>query len=192
MEQKLILFDFDGTIADVFPVFVSFAKEEGFHPAPGEVDELRNLSMREVVARLQIPTWKIPFFARKFHRYFEKVSGDVRLIDGMATAIQNLHGNGFTLGIATSNSASNVKKILNRENLSGCFDIIRSERNVFGKARTLIDIVRRFDVEPETVWYVGDEVRDVEAARKAGLKSVSVVWASIRSAYFVHRIQIVS
>ncbi|MEI7750377.1 MAG: HAD hydrolase-like protein [Candidatus Moraniibacteriota bacterium] len=176
MEQKIILFDFDGTIADTFPIFLTFASQEGFRSDPDQIDELRNLSMLEVVRRLKIPNWKIPFFAWKFHRYFGKVAGSVRMIEGMAATIRLLRENGYMLGIVTSNSVPNVKKILDRENLVGCFDIIRSERNVFGKARTLKDVTRRLDADPKTVWYVGDEVRDVEAAREAGLRVASVCW----------------
>jgi len=33
---------------------------------------------------------------------------------------------------------------------------------------------RNFD--PQSVFYVGDETRDVEAARKAGVKTIAVTW----------------
>jgi len=176
MPQKLILFDFDGTIADTFPVFLVFAGLEGFTFDAGKLGEFRDLSMRDALVRLHIPMWKVPFIAAKFHRYFRKASDDVRLVVGIDRAIRNLYSDGYLLGIVTTNSVENVKKILGREGIDDCFGVIRSERNVFGKARTLKDIVRRLGIPPETAWYVGDEVRDIEAAREAGLLPVSVTW----------------
>lgn len=74
MEKQVIFFDFDGTIADTFPIFVEFARSEGFDFSPAETEGLRNLSMRDVITKLKLPTWKIPFLANKFHGYFQKTS----------------------------------------------------------------------------------------------------------------------
>jgi len=176
MSKKLILFDFDGTIADSYPIFLSFASREGFHFSEGEAGELRDLSMREVIEKLNIPAWRLPFFARRFHRYFRKAAQEVRLIDGIPSAIRKLNEEGYILGVVTTNSASNVRTVLRREELLSCFEYVFSERSIFGKARMFGRIVRRLGIPSETVWYVGDEVRDVEAAREAGLQSIAVTW----------------
>jgi phosphoglycolate phosphatase len=76
----------------------------------------------------------------------------------------------------TSNSVSSVEAVLTHEGLLPFFDRIHSEPSVFGKARTLSKMIRKYAVEPGTAWYVGDEVRDVEAAHEAGLQSVAVSW----------------
>ncbi len=176
MSRKLILFDFDGTIADTFPVFLSFAEREGFRFDKDEIETLRDLSMREAIGRIGIPAWKLPFVAGKFHRHFRRAVGSVLLVDGMSEAIRRLRQEGYALGIVTTNSRSNVIRILEREGMISCFDLVFSERNIFGKAGALGKIVRRFGIAPETAWYVGDEVRDMEAARAAGFSSVAVTW----------------
>jgi phosphoglycolate phosphatase len=176
MGKQVIVFDFDGTIADTFPIFVEFARSEGFDFSPAETEGLRNLSMRDVITKLKLPTWKIPFLANKFHVYFQKASPKVPLFEGVADAIRKIYENGHVLAIVTSNSRSNVENLLDRDGIRDCFEIIHSERNLFGKARPLRKIMRRLQVEPEAAWYVGDEVRDVEAARGAGMRSVAVSW----------------
>jgi phosphoglycolate phosphatase-like HAD superfamily hydrolase len=108
MDKKVIIFDFDGTIADTFPVFVEFARSEGFDFSPEETEELRNFSMRDVIAKLDISMWKVLFLASKFHGYFQKASPRVPLFEGIVDVIRDLRESGHTLAIVTSNSRSNV------------------------------------------------------------------------------------
>lgn len=176
MSRKLIIFDFDGTIADTYPVFLTFASREGFVFDPGEAGALRDLSMREMVARLGIPAWKLPSFVRKFRRYFRRADGEIPLIDGMVDVIRRLHDEGHLLVILSTNDAANIRRILDRERLTGHFDIIRSERDIFGKARAIRRLVRKIGFAPTASWYVGDEIRDIEAARDAGVQSLAVTW----------------
>lgn len=176
MGKQVIIFDFDGTIADTFPIFAEFVRSEGLDISPEETEGLRNLSMRDVIAKLRIPGWKIPFLTSKFHGYFHDKLANVPLFEGIPDVVRELHGNGCVLGIVTSNSRLNVENLLNRDGIRDCFEIIHSERSLFGKARPLRKIMRRLQVEPQTVWYVGDEVRDVEAARGAGMRSMAVSW----------------
>ncbi len=176
MDKKVIIFDFDGTLADTFPVFVEFARGEGLDCGPEETEDLRNLSIRDVIAKLRIPTWKIPFLTAKFHGYFKKASPRVPLFKGIVDVIRDLRESGRILAIVTSNSRSNVENLLNRDGIRDCFDIIHSERSLFGKARPLRNIMRQLRALPNDAWYVGDEVRDVEAAREAGMQSLAVSW----------------
>ncbi|NTW89441.1 MAG: HAD-IA family hydrolase [Candidatus Moranbacteria bacterium] len=176
MDKKVIIFDFDGTIADTFPVFVEFARSEGFDFSPEETEELRNFSMRDVIAKLDISMWKVLFLASKFHGYFQKASPRVPLFEGIVDVIRDLRESGHTLAIVTSNSRSNVENLLNRDGIYDCFETIHSERSLFGKARPLRNIMRQLRALPNDAWYVGDEVRDVEAARGAGMRSLAVSW----------------
>lgn len=65
---SLAIFDYDGTLVDSFPWFCSVLNETarrfGFRQvALEEIDELRELGTREIVARLGIPMWKVPAVA---------------------------------------------------------------------------------------------------------------------------------
>ncbi|MEI6650858.1 MAG: HAD hydrolase-like protein [Candidatus Moraniibacteriota bacterium] len=176
MQKSPIIFDFDGTIADTLPVFLEFARKEGVRFDGSDVAKWRDLSLRELIETLGIPRWKLPFIAWKFHRYFRKAAPQVRCKEGVIDVIRSLQQDGHILGIVTSNSRANVRTILSRENAVSCFSFVRSEWSVFGKARSLRRVVRRFGIGPDASWYVGDEVRDVEAARGAELRSAAVTW----------------
>jgi phosphoglycolate phosphatase-like HAD superfamily hydrolase len=47
---------------------------------------------------------------------------------------------------------------------------------LFGKGRVIQRLLRRHHLNPEDVIYVGDETKDIEAARKIGIKVISVSW----------------
>ena len=47
---------------------------------------------------------------------------------------------------------------------------------MFGKAAKLRQVVRQSAVPPQHAIYVGDEIRDAEAAGKAGIAFGAVLW----------------
>ncbi|MGA1474197.1 MAG: HAD hydrolase-like protein [Prochlorothrix sp.] len=56
------------------------------------------------------------------------------------------------------------------------FKVLQAGVTILGKQRVLKRLVRRQGWAAEQVCYVGDEVRDVEAARGAGVRSIAVTW----------------
>ncbi len=79
------------------------------------------------------------------------------------------------LGILTSNTQENVQQFLVKNELD-FFEFICTGKSVFGKSHMINKIVKQRHLNPNDVFYVCDEVRDIEAARKSGIKSVAVAW----------------
>ena len=79
------------------------------------------------------------------------------------------------LGILTSNTQENVKQFLYKNELN-FFDFIRTGKSVFGKSHMLNKIIKQRHANKNDVFYVCDEVRDIEAAKKSGIKSIAVTW----------------
>src|SRR5919202_999910 len=70
MKYQLVIFDFDGTLADSFPWFVQAANTLAayyhFTPiAPDEVELLRRAGPRQVVCHLGMRWWQMPLIARR-------------------------------------------------------------------------------------------------------------------------------
>ena len=64
MRYRLVIFDFDGTLADSFPWFIviidKLADEHGFRRIEGdEVERLRSYDARSLVGDLGVALWKI-------------------------------------------------------------------------------------------------------------------------------------
>jgi phosphoglycolate phosphatase len=69
MRHRLVLFDFDGTLADSLDwflgIFDQVAERYGFrHLAPGDRERLRGLETRAILRDLGVPAWKLPLIAR--------------------------------------------------------------------------------------------------------------------------------
>jgi phosphoglycolate phosphatase len=99
----------------------------------------------------------------------------VKPIAGIDEVIKYLKERGLTIGILSSSDSKIIKKFIRKNNLD-VFDFIRSKRNLFGKAPEIKKILKMYNLSPGQAFYVGDEVRDIEAAKVAGVFSVAVNW----------------
>jgi phosphoglycolate phosphatase len=93
----------------------------------------------------------------------------------MDSALRVLAGKRYELGILSSNSTQNIQRFLARNQLQ-LFAHIEGGSSMLGKARGLRKLMKARKLDPSSVLYVGDEVRDVEAAHEAGVSSVAVSW----------------
>lgn len=179
-KYAVVLFDFDGTLANSFPWFLeglnAAARRYRFKAVePADFERYRRMSHRELLASLGIPKWKIPFLARFFRKYMAKRRAETRLFDGVAESIRDLSRRGVTLGIVSSNSAANVEAVLGPE-LSARFTHFECGVSFFGKERRLRRLLKKLGVAAGECLYVGDEPRDIEAARAVGMAAGAVAW----------------
>jgi phosphoglycolate phosphatase len=181
MTQKVIIFDFDGTIADTVDALVSIANrlavEFGYiQITPQELALLRNLTSREIIKYSGISLFRIPFLLKKVKGELKNKIQEFKPIPGIQEALIDLQNHGYKLGIITSNSKENVTAFLNNNELDNLFDFIYSGVTIFGKTTIINNVLRQKQLKPQAVIYVGDETRDIEASKKANIKVVAVTW----------------
>jgi phosphoglycolate phosphatase len=181
MTQKVIIFDFDGTIADTVDALVSIANrlalEFGYvQITPEELALLRNLTSREIIKYSGISVFKIPFLLKKVKAELKNKIHEFQPIPGIQAALVELQNAGYQLGIITSNSQDNVSEFLKLNNLDYLFDFIYSGVTIFGKTTIINNVLRQRQLKPQAVIYVGDETRDIEASKKANIKVIAVTW----------------
>ncbi len=179
--MKVVIFDFDGTIGDTLEVLLAIANrlasEFNYPPLDrGMLQTFQAMDSREVLRQSQISIFKVPFLLRRLKAEMSHQMESIDLFPGMGEALRTLHSNGHRLGIVTSNSAENVEVFLESQQIRHLFDFVYSGRTVFGKHRVLKRILKQHDIHPMQAIYVGDETRDVEAARKAEIDTISVTW----------------
>ena len=175
-----VIFDFDGTMADVIPVFKEIYHE--LSPRYGLRDvsdtdyrQLRKKTAWEVVRWTGLKPWNFPGLLKHGRKLFAESKDQVKLYDGIPELIKTLHKNGYKLYILSSNSESTIRSILNRYNLDD--EVVVMKRPwFFGKAGSIKQLVMRKKYDKQTTWMVGDEVRDVRAGNKAGIQTISVTW----------------
>jgi phosphoglycolate phosphatase-like HAD superfamily hydrolase len=181
MTLKVIIFDFDGTIADTVDALVLIANrlavEFGYIPiTQDELSILKNLTSREIIRYSGISLFKIPFLVKKVKSELKAKIPDLKPIPGIDEALMELKSQGHQLGIITSNSKDNVMEFLKRNNLEELFDFVYSGVTIFGKTTIINNVLKQKHIKTQDVMYVGDETRDVEASKKAHIKVIAVTW----------------
>lgn len=179
MPYSLAIFDLDGTLADSFPWFLrtinDVADRFNFRRvADDEIEELRHASTREILARLEVPLWKLPAIARHARRLKAEAAAEIPLFAGVETMLRTLAGNGVQLALVTSDSEANAREKLGES--AALFAHFDCAASLFGKPAKFRRVVRRAGAEPSRVIAIGDEVRDIDAARVVGIACGAVCW----------------
>lgn len=177
---KLVIFDFDGTLADSFPWFLktinAVALRYHFKQIdPEQIDNLRALSGRELMAHLGIPWWKLPFVANAMRRSMKQQVGAIKPFAGVDKLLYDLHGAGIEIAIVTSNSQENVQAVLTPETLS-LVSTLSCGAAMYGKQARFRQVLRKHGCSPADALSVGDEIRDAEASTASGIDFLGVAW----------------
>ncbi|HMN19648.1 MAG TPA: HAD-IA family hydrolase [Candidatus Moranbacteria bacterium] len=175
---KLIVFDFDGTIADTPALILQCVNElsakYGYAPIE-DAEKMRGKSILAMVREdLGISWWRLWRFSRELTELVRSRPQGVMLVRGMAEALQKLQQTHQT-GLATSNSESFVKSVLEKEQWER-MSFVRAGIPLFGKKRALQKILKEKGSSFEKIVYVGDEVRDIKACQAVGISVVAVSW----------------
>lgn len=181
MTYKTLVFDFDGTIADTLGetrlIFNRLAPEYGIREvAEHELDHLRHLSLGALLDHLEIPKRRVPTLIARGTGMMRGNITRLKMIDGMSEVLIELRRHVRSFGILTSNATANVDLFLRTHGLRDQFDFISSTSKLTGKSKHLKAILKTFSLRPAELLYIGDELRDVKAAQKAGIPIAAVTW----------------
>jgi phosphoglycolate phosphatase len=180
MKYKLAIFDLDGTLADSFPWFLrvvnDVAREFDFRPiAADEVEPLRRMGSREILKDRNVPLWKLPMIAARMRALKQSHLQDIPLFDGVPAMLKALKDAGIVLALVSSDSEANARLQLGPENAAQ-FTYFACGASLFGKAAKFSRVMKRAGASPQQTIAIGDERRDCEAARSAGIAFGAVTW----------------
>jgi phosphoglycolate phosphatase len=178
--MKTVIFDFDGTMVDSLGESIILYNE--IAPSFGvsvankrEIKSLRNKGAREVIEYLGIPLFKIPAIAKKLKSMVREKIGDMKPVTGLKEIMIRIKKGKNRIGIISSNNSKTIRLFL-ENNAIDFIDFIHTGSNLFGKHLVINKFSRTYKIRKEDIIYVGDEIRDIEACRKAGVKIISVCW----------------
>lgn len=161
---KVIIFDFDGTIANTFGTTIHVFK--------------KRFVAKRLLNSFGIKWWQVPVISNYIKRVMRGQLQEAAVFSGMEGALSGLRKAGHRLWIVSSNSQQGIEAFLEHHNLSAYFEGLLADQGVFKKARTLKRVARKCGVEPKRCVYVGDEVRDMQAAQAAGTQFLGVAWGN--------------
>ncbi|MCH8684197.1 HAD hydrolase-like protein [Pedomonas mirosovicensis] len=180
MTYRLVIFDFDGTLADSADWFIAALNKAalrfGFRTLSGEeVAMLRGRSNREIIRYLRVPMWKMPMIAAYIRRLSAEDAGSLRLFPGVGDALIRLRAAGIGIAIVSSNTEATIRRVLGAE-IAALVETYECGASLFGKAAKFRRVLRRTGIPAEATISIGDEARDIEAAGQAGVAAGAVTW----------------
>jgi phosphoglycolate phosphatase len=179
MAPSLLILDFDGTLADSFPWFLgaleSTSRRFDFRcPSREEAESLRAQGSRAILSALGVPLWRLPAIATHLRRLAAAAPAPP-LFPGIPGAIEALASAGLRLAIASSNSEAQIRRTLGPV-LAARITDYACDATLFGKAARFRRILKGSAIPPAAAMGIGDELRDIEAAREAGIAAGAVTW----------------
>ena len=179
--MSVFIFDFDGTLADTFPLVVDVTYELSGAPRlpQSKVAELRSLPMLSAVMRLGVHPWQVPkliWWTRR--RMFSRMQ-EVAAFPGIVETIHELALDGHRLYVLTSNRRQNVEVFLQTHRLARYFEDVVSVYygNAFYKVYGLRRLLARDKIKAADCYYVGNEVLDLHAAAHVGVRGIGTTWS---------------
>lgn len=181
MTIKIIFFDFDGTIADTFNTLVGITNQLavnfGYKPlGEEELAQIKNLSSRQIIKYSGISIFKFPLLLAKIKSELRQEIYNVKAFPEIETALLELRNQVDKIVILSSNSKENILVFLETNNLQSSFDFIYTEAALFSKSKVINRILKQENIKPEESIYVGDETRDIDAAKRSRVKAIAVSW----------------
>lgn len=183
-----VLFDLDGTLADTAPDLLDalnrLRRTQGLDELPLETG--RRYASSGARGLLQIGFGLKPEDA-SFERlrdafldnYAARVCVETRLFPGMAELLAALELRGLRWGIVTNKSSRftpHIVAALGLHRRASCVVCGDTTAHIKPHPAPLLHAARELAIDPAHCWYVGDDLRDVQAAHAAGMRSVAAAY----------------
>lgn len=177
---RLVIFDFDGTLADSFPVLLralnAAAARYGFRPIDDQdVGELRGRSPWEVMEHIDVAMWQLPMIMQFVRERMAQELDAVALFPGMHEVLEDVTAHDVRIAIVSSNSESSVRHVLGSR-LASLVGEYRCNVSMFGKRPKLRQVLASTGVAAGDALAIGDEIRDLRAARGESIPFCAVTW----------------
>ncbi len=177
--MALIIFDYDGVLADTLDDLIHFGQQACDQLGVKHVvtkDDLSNLEVMSFATygrACKVPEHLVDEFVKISLNLFAEKKTPPAIFAGMSEVIQHFSSN-HKLAIVTTNSSQNVNLFLAQHGLSNLFHAVYGVDTPGSKAEKISLARERFG--EESVFMIGDALSDVRAAKEAGVTSIAVTW----------------
>lgn len=184
---RAVLFDLDGTLADTAPDLAAAVNwlrtERGFEPTPYSV--LRPTASAGARGMIGAAFGLAPgdegyeeLRLQWFDRYQAHMAEESGLFDGVDVLLRGIEDAGMAWGVVTNKPSRFTDPLIPQIGLAHAGCIVSGDTMPHAKPHPapLLEGARRLNIAPELCWYVGDDLRDIEAGRAAGMVTVACAW----------------
>jgi 2-phosphoglycolate phosphatase len=184
---RAILFDLDGTLADTAPDLAAAVNllrtERGLAPTPYAI--LRPTASAGARGMIGAAFGLAPgddgyetLRLQWFDHYQAAMAVHSTLFDGVDELLEGIRAAGMEWGIVTNKPARFTDPLVPQIGLAHAGCIVSGDTTPHAKPHPapLLEAARRLGIDPTQCWYVGDDLRDIEAGRAAGMVTVACNW----------------
>jgi phosphoglycolate phosphatase len=181
-----VLFDFDGTLADTAPDLGAALNKLRTHRElePLSVDAVRPYASMGARGLLRVgfgltpeDADYLPLREEFLEQYERNVCLETRLFPGIADLLAYLEKEKIRWGIVTNKSTRLTRLIVAALRLRpDCVTCGDSTPHLKPHPGSLLLAARNLNLPVENCYYLGDDLRDIQAARAAGMRPVAVEW----------------
>lgn len=200
--MAIILFDFDGVLADTLEDALDFAQEAcaqvGFEckPTPNDLEALETMSVVDYGRQLKLPPEHIDEFAAHYLNLFNKKPQPPKIFNRMDEVIVRAAANN-RIAIVTGNTATTVEAFLEKYGLRKYIKLVIGVEKQVSRPEKIKIATRELGQPHGTVYMIGDALSDIRAARETSTKSIAVGWGhqspsrllTANPDYLVHSVQ---
>ncbi|MFA5836132.1 MAG: HAD hydrolase-like protein [Bellilinea sp.] len=177
---QLVIFDFDGTLADSYPWFLSIFDELAIRfklprLEKSALEQLRKVDIHSISREFKIPIWKMVRIGSHVQKEMASQIENIRLVDGMQKVLDTLIESGIKLAVVSSNDEQNIRQVLGPRNAAH-FEVFECGVSIFGKKAKFEKVLKATSTQPNQALCLGDEVRDLKSAQQAGIAFGAVTW----------------
>lgn len=184
---QAVLFDLDGTLADTAPDLAAavnkLRRDRGLAVAAYEkLRPVASAGARGLIgAAFGIAPGEEGYDSLRdefLANYAAAIAVDTRLFDGITTLLQGLREQGVQWGIVTNKAARFTDMLTPLIGLHDAACVISGDTTPHSKPHPapLLEAARRLSLPPQSCWYVGDDLRDIQAGHAAGMFTVAAAW----------------
>jgi len=184
---RAILFDLDGTLADTAPDLAAamnlLRADAGLTPTPYELlRPVASAGARGMIAAAfglkpddeGYEALRVGFL----DNYAASLAVHSSLFDGVPALLAGLGQLGLAWGVVTNKAARFTEPLIPQIGLQAAACVVSGDTTPHSKPHPapLLEAARRLGLAPEQCWYVGDDKRDIEAGRAAGMATIACAW----------------
>lgn len=184
---RAILFDLDGTLADTAPDLAGAMNRlrigRGLAPTPYEqLRPVASAGARGLIGAAfglkpgddSYEELRVEFL----DNYAAALAVESRLFDGVPALLQGLLERGVSWGIVTNKAARFTELLVPQIGLQEASCVVSGDTTPHSKPHPepLLEASRRLALAPQECWYVGDDLRDIQAGRAAGMTTIAAAW----------------
>ena len=183
-DYKLLIFDWDGTLADSIGRIVTAMHIAAQRAGRSERDDeavkgIIGLGLPEAILTLypdMTPEQVVSFRQHYADVYIAMDAQPSPLFAGVKDSLEAFRAEGYRLAVATGKARRGLDRVLKANGWEDFFDITRAADESASKPDPLMlnQILAHCDVRPEHALMVGDASFDLLMARNAGIDSVAV------------------